>query len=105
MHNSRSVQVMQSRDQLSYEWSRDGLREPLLFEIVPHVRQKLSPLCHLCHQTVEVAGLHGLIETDDVRVPKTTHELSLPQKVFSDVLLLDLICFNDLHSNLLKSRK
>ena len=54
-------------------------------------------VCVCSHQTVEVAGLHGLIETDDVRVSEAPHELGLTEEVLTNILFFDLISLNDLH--------
>ena len=105
MHDTRGVKMMKGRDQLSYERSCGRLRQPLLLEIIPHVRQQLTALSNLRHQAVEVAGLHGLVESDDVRVAKTPHELSLTEQVFTNIFLLDLICLYYLYCNLGQERR
>lgn len=104
MDNANTVEMMQCRYQLSDERSCGGLRQSLLLEIVSHVREQLSSLCHFRHQTVEIVGLHGLVESDDVGMSKPSHELSLSQEILSHIVLLDLISFNDLYCHLQESK-
>ena len=75
MDNANTVKMMQSRDQLSYERPSGGLRQSLLLEVISYMREKLSTFCNLRHQAVEVVGLHGLIEPDDVGMTKPSHQL------------------------------
>ena len=77
MDNANIVKVMQSRYQLSYEGTCGGLRQSLLFEVVPYVGEKLSSFSHLRHQAVEVVGLHCLVESDYIGMTEPSHELCL----------------------------
>ena len=104
MDDTNAVQVMQCRNQLSDERTGGSLRQPLLFEVVSDMREKLPSLCHLRHEAVEVVGLHGLVESDDVGVSKPSHELGLSQKILPNIVLLDLVSFDDLHCHLQKSQ-
>jgi len=64
--------------------------------------QELSSLCNFCHQAVKVAGLHGLIETNDVGVAQPPHELCFTQEVLLHIVLFDLVCLNDFYRHLNK---
>lgn len=92
--------MVESGNQLSYEWSSGSLREPLLFEVAPDVGQQFSSFRYLGHQAVEIVRLHGLVQPDDVRVSEPPHQLCLPKKVLPDIVFFDLVCFNDLYGNL-----
>ena len=85
---------------MSDERSGGGLSQSLLLEVISHVREELTALSHLHHQAVEVAGLHGLVEADDVGVAKASHQLSFSQQVLTDIFLSDFVCFNDLDGHL-----
>lgn len=62
--------------------------------------EKLSSLGHLCYKAVEVVGLHGLIESDDVGVTEPSHQLCLSQKILADILFLDFIRLNNFDCHL-----
>ena len=64
------------------------------------MREKLSSLSHLCHQAVEIVGLHGLIESNDVGVTEPSHQLCLSQKVLADIVFLDFIGLNNFDCHL-----
>lgn len=100
MDYTNTMKVMQGRYQLSYERTCGGLCQSLLFEVISHVREELTSIGYLCHQTVEVVGLHRLIETDNVRMAKPPHELSFTQEILTNILLLDLVSFNYLDCHL-----
>ena len=77
MDNANTVKMMQSRYELSYEGTCGGLGQSLLLKVTPYVGEKFSSLSHLRHQAIEVVGLHGLIESNDVGVTEPSHELCL----------------------------
>lgn len=64
------------------------------------MREKLSSFGHLRHQAVEVVGLHGLIESDDVGVTEPSHQLCLSQQVLADIVFLDFIRLNNFDCHL-----
>lgn len=67
--------------------------------------EQLPSLCNLCHQAVQVVGLHGLVETDDVWVAKPPHQLSFSKQVLPHIVLFDLVGFDNLDSNLRRKCK
>lgn len=73
MNYSNTMKMEESRYQLPYEWSGSGLGKPLLFEVAPDMGKEFPPFRHLGHQAVQVIGLHGLIEPDNVRMSKPPH--------------------------------
>ena len=100
MDDANTVKMMQSRYELSYERTCGGLWQSLLLEVTPYVWEELSSFGHLCHQAVEVIGLHGLIESNDVGVTEPSHQLCLSQQVLTDIVFLDFVCLNDFDCNL-----
>lgn len=64
------------------------------------MREKFPTFCNLCHQAVEVVGLHGLVESDDVGMVQTAHELCLTEQVLPHIVLFDLVSLNDFDGNL-----
>lgn len=92
--------MVERRYQLPYEGTCSSFRESLLLEIVSDMRKKFSTLCDFSHQAVQVVGLHGLVQSDDVGVSETTHELGLTKKILSNIVFFDLIRFNNFYCNL-----
>lgn len=64
------------------------------------MREQLTTFCHLRDKAVEVVCLHCLVESDDVGMAQSSHELSFSQKVLSNVLFFNLVCFNNLDGHL-----
>ena len=80
---------------MPYERACASLRESLFLEIITDMREELTSFGHLCHEAVEVVGLHGLIEPYDIGMTKPPHQLSLSQEILPNVILLDLVRFYD----------
>lgn len=104
MNYSKAVQMVQSGYKLPNEGASGRFREPLFLEVAPDMREKLSPFGYFCHQAVQTVGLHGLVETNDIGVPQSPHELRFSKQVLFHIVFLNFVSFDYFDRNLEKNK-